>query len=152
MISMMELPFDLSGAQTMVTLAPRLVFMDIRISTGIGKRRRIRICLFRIAPIVLQMIRPKRSIRSVSESYAYQRIQQAHKMFQRAGLPAVWYETPHYTASSVQRHIIEICNGILYESPPSSPDARTAALQHIPDDPLTNGTIYVPTPLYYVAG
>ena len=73
-------------------------------------------------------------------------------MFQRAGLPAVWYETPHYTASSIQRHIIEICNGILYESPPSRPDVRTAALQHIPDDSLTNGTIYVPTPLYYVAG
>lgn len=92
------------------------------------------------------------SLPQLQQSYAYQRVQQAHKMFQRVGLPAVWYETPHYTASSVQRHIIEICNGILYESPPSRPDARTAALQHIPDDPLTNGTIYVPTPLYYVAG
>ncbi|PJN55836.1 hypothetical protein PAEVO_25580 [Paenibacillus sp. GM2FR] len=92
------------------------------------------------------------SLPQLQRSYAYQRIQRAHKMFQSAGLAAVWYETPHYTASSVQRHIIEICNGILYESPPSSPDARTAGLQHTPDDPLTNGTIYVPTPLYYVAG
>lgn len=92
------------------------------------------------------------SLRQLQQSYAYQQVQRAHKMFKAAGLTAVWYETPHYTASSVQRHIIEICNGILYESPPSSPDARRAALQHTPDDPMTNGTIYVPTPLYYVAG
>ncbi|AWP27140.1 DUF2334 domain-containing protein [Paenibacillus sp. Cedars] len=92
------------------------------------------------------------SLLQLQQSYAYQRVQLAENAFQAADLTAGWFETPHYTASPVQRHIIEICNGILYESPPSAPDARTPVLKLDPDDPFSNGTLYVPTPLYYVAG
>ncbi|VTR30922.1 Uncharacterized protein conserved in bacteria [Actinobacillus pleuropneumoniae] len=92
------------------------------------------------------------SLLQVQQSYAYRRVQLGHQAFQSAGLTAAWFETPHYAASPVQRQIIEICNGVLYESPPDEPHAKTAVLRHNPDDPLTNGTIYVPTPLYYVSG
>lgn len=93
-----------------------------------------------------------KSLQLLRQSYAYRRVLMAQETFRSAGLAADWFETPHYTASSVQRHIIGICNGILYESPPSAPDARMTVLEHNANDPLTNGTIYVPTPLYYVAG
>lgn len=92
------------------------------------------------------------SRRELTRSYAYRRLSLARKMMEQAGLTAVWFETPHYTASPVQRRILESCCGLMYETSPDAPNLNNAALFSPPEHSLSNGTYYVPTPLYYVAG
>ncbi|MFF3925267.1 DUF2334 domain-containing protein [Paenibacillus lactis] len=92
------------------------------------------------------------SRRELTRSYAYRRLKLARSLMEQAGLTAVWFETPHYTASPVQRRILESCCGLMYETPPHAPNLNDAALFSPSGHSLSNGTYYVPTPLYYVAG
>ncbi|WP_052703124.1 DUF2334 domain-containing protein [Paenibacillus beijingensis] len=91
--------------------------------------------------------RPK----SLRHSYAYGRFTAALRMFQSTGLRPDWFETPHYAASAIQRSVLEACSGIMYETNPSAPHSRTVTVR-ASHSPLSGGSLYVPTPLFYVGG
>ncbi len=83
-------------------------------------------------------------------SYAYQRMKEGFNTFSKSKLQLSWgFSTPHYTASSTQRCIIEAWSGLIYESSPCGSNPRRAALYDT-DNQFYRGVIYVPTPLFYV--
>jgi uncharacterized protein YdaL len=84
-------------------------------------------------------------------SYAYRRFQLASAHFHAAGLRADWFETPHYTASPIQRRILEACSRVMYEENPEAANSRTVTYRS-PGTPFSQGTLYVPTTLSYVGG
>jgi peptidoglycan/xylan/chitin deacetylase (PgdA/CDA1 family) len=89
-------------------------------------------------------------INHFQHSYAYSRFCQALSAFHAAGLRPDWFETPHYTASEVQRKILEACTWLMYEDNPETPDTRQVTFRS--SKSLLGKTYYVPTPLGYVAG
>ncbi|TJY43968.1 DUF2334 domain-containing protein [Cohnella pontilimi] len=84
-------------------------------------------------------------------SYAYRRFQRALAHFRAAGLRPDWFETPHYTASALQRRLLEACSGVMHEENPEKPGSRTISFR-APGTPFSKGAWYVPTPLSYVGG
>jgi hypothetical protein len=83
-------------------------------------------------------------------SYAYSRFYKALSAFHAAGLRPDWFETPHYTASEVQRKILEACTWLIYEDNPDAPDTRQVTFRS--SRSILGKTYYVPTPLGYVGG
>jgi hypothetical protein len=84
-------------------------------------------------------------------SYASSRLEKGYTALAESGLRLAWgFSTPHYTASGVQRCIIEAWSGLLFENSPCGSNPRRAAL-YDRDNELYRGVIYVPTPLYYVS-
>jgi hypothetical protein len=84
------------------------------------------------------------------QSYAYRRFYMAFSEFHAAGLRPDWFETPHYTASDVQRKILEACTWLIYEDNPEAPDSRQVTFRS--SRSIFGKTYYVPTPLGYVGG
>ncbi|KUG03324.1 hypothetical protein ASZ90_019287 [hydrocarbon metagenome] len=83
-------------------------------------------------------------------SYAYSRLKQGFNTFAKSDLRLGWgFSTPHYTASPVQRCIIEAWSGLLFENSPCGSTPRQAALFD-KDNEFYRGVIYVPTPLFYI--
>ncbi len=84
-------------------------------------------------------------------SYASARMRNGFLAAFSSGLSIDWFETPHYTASENQRRVIEGWTGLIFENDPHSEETRKIVVDDA-DLPLFRGTIYVPTPLYYLDG
>lgn len=76
------------------------------------------------------------------------RLKAAFEAASIADIKVDWFETPHYKASATQRQLIEAWSGILYENY----DRNIKLISTSGDNRLSNGTLYVSTPLYYVSG
>ncbi len=64
-----------------------------------------------------------------------------------ADIKVDWFETPHYTASYTQVQLIESCSGVIYEHF----DNNVKLLNTQGEDIFSNGTLYISTPLNYIA-
>lgn len=85
-------------------------------------------------------------------SYASGRMRQGFDAFRTSGLPYNGrFITPNYSASLVQRCIIESWAGTLCESLSSEPLRRTVKVFDT-DEAFHCGAVYVPTPLGYITG
>ena len=89
---------------------------------------------------------------SWSRDYARERLEKAVEAFKKAGFQPAFWETPHNVAASEQREVFRSGLGIQYESlnkkdlEPVYLDEETYYFSS------SRGTVYVPTPLYYVEG
>ena len=86
-------------------------------------------------------------------SYAYSRMLKGYTAYENSGLTLNWgFSTPHYTATGVQRSILEASSGIFFEPDPDDTSSRKLVIKDKEDNPFYRGVIYVPTPLGYVSG
>ncbi|NPV93291.1 MAG: DUF2334 domain-containing protein [Firmicutes bacterium] len=84
--------------------------------------------------------------------YAQVRVELAARAFQQLNLDPEFWETPHNVATPEQREVFRSAFGIQYESL-NKKDLNTAYLEGENQFQGTNlGSVYVPTPLYYVEG
>ncbi len=85
-------------------------------------------------------------------SYASSRMKAGYECFKKSDITLSWgLSTPHYTASNIQREIMEAWAGIFYENNPWTNDFKRISIIDR-DSPFYRGVIYIPTPLYYVDG
>lgn len=92
------------------------------------------------------------AVDSSSREYARVRLEKAVDAFKKVGLRPAFWETPHNVATDEQREVFRSGIGIQYESlnkkdlEPVYLDEETYYFSS------SRGTVYVPTPLYYVEG
>lgn len=85
-------------------------------------------------------------------SYAQERVEMALQAFKKIGKKPSFWETPHNMATEAQREVFRSAIGIQYESLEKKDlwaVYREEENQYISP---TLGSVYVPTPLYYVEG
>ncbi|ARU59931.1 hypothetical protein CBW65_01805 [Tumebacillus avium] len=83
------------------------------------------------------------------QAYASERMRQGFLAVFASGLQVDWFEAPHYTASPVQRRVLEGWTGLFFENDPHSSEMHHV-VTHDTDSPLYRGAVYVPTPLFYL--
>ena len=82
-------------------------------------------------------------------SYTSSRIIKDLEAVRKSGIQVDWFETPHYTATLNQRRILEGWAGLFFEE--RTLGSKTWELSP-PDHYFSNGSVFVPTPLGYIAG
>ncbi len=86
-----------------------------------------------------------------SYEYARERVEEALKLFEKAGIAPGFWETPHYTASPVQYLAFREQIGLLYENFCQGERVATYRTFDL-GEPGYRGFVVVPTPLGYIGG